>query len=410
MNYCDRAEILSIQKVQRSTKIVKPTLGFILDRRIATALLAALLIATAWAPSIAQEKKKKPGGRAMLVVADQVITEPMTQTFPVIGRLVAKRFGVIASRTQGPVDKMLVNVGDRVKKGDVLASLVTGAIVWQRKLKQAIVNEKSAAVKTANAEIAFIQQALKRIKNLRRSAAFSQARFDDKRQEVVKAESAAAEALAGLQQARADLKLTEISLYNAQIRAPFGGVVSKRYTDSGSYLSIGAPVVNLIDDNSLEIEADVPSNRISGLTLDTLVLGQIDNNKTISAKFRAMVPEENPLTRTRTVRFSAEFDGSRKNLAASQSVTVLIPIGETRAVVSVHKDAVISRKGQKIVFIVVKNKQGKGRSAFPRTIKLGEAVGSRFEVLSGLKPGDSVVIRGNERLRPGQKIKISKSF
>ena len=382
---------------------------FISGRWVIATTLAALMLGISWTPTFAQEKKKKQGGRAMLVVADQVIKEPMTQTFPVIGRFVAKRSGVVASRTKGPVNKILVDVGDRLEKGDIIASLVKDAIIWQKKLKEAIVKEKSAAVRTANAEIALVKQELKRLKNLRRSAAFSQARFDDKRQQVVKVESAAAEALANLQQVRADLKLTEISLYNTQIRAPFGGVVSKRYTDSGSFLNVGDPVVNLIDDKSLEIEADVPSSRITGLVPGTPVIGQIDSTRSLPAKVRAMVPEENPLTRTRTVRFAAELNGDIKNLATSQSITVLIPIGETRTIISVHKDAVISRKGQKIVFIVVKSKESKGRSAFPRTITLGEAVGSRFEVLSGLKPGDQVVIRGNERLRPGQKIKINKT-
>ncbi len=382
---------------------------FISGRCLAATILVALILGASCTQALAQEKKKKPGGRAMLVVADQIIQEPMTQTFPVIGRFVAKRSGVVASRTRGPVDKILVNVGDRVKKDDIIASIVTNSIVWQIKLKEAAVKGKSAAVRTANAEITFVKQELKRLKNLRRSAAFSQARFDDKRQQVVKAESAAAEALAELQQVRADLKLTEISLYNAQIRAPFSGVVSKRYTESGSFLNVGEPVVNLIDDDSLEIEADVPSNRIAGLLPGTPVLGQVDNTDSLSAKVRALLPEENPLTRTRTVRFAAKFNGSIKNLAASQSVTVLIPIGETRSIISVHKDAVISRKGQKMVFIVVTNKQGKGLLALPRMIKIGEAVGSRFEILSGLKPGDQVVIRGNERLRPGQKVKINKT-
>jgi RND family efflux transporter MFP subunit len=384
-------------------------LGVSLGRRAVAVLLAALMLGAAWDPAFAQEKKKKKRGRAMLVVADKVIKEPMTQTFPVIGRLVARRAGVVAARTQGPVAKMMVDVGDRVKKGDLIASLVTDSIVWKKRLKQAVVKEKKAAVTTANAQIGLIKQELKRLKNLRRSAAFSQARFEDKRQEVVKAESAAAEASANLQRARADLKLTEISLYNAQVRAPFGGVVSKRYTDSGAFLNVGQPVVDLIDDNSLEIEADVPSNRIGGLTPGTPIKGQIDFKHSVPAKVRAMVPEENPLTRTRTVRFTAEFDGSIKNLAASQSITILIPIGQTRTVVSVHKDAVITRKGQKIVFVVVKNKEGKGQKAFPRTVTLGEAVGGRFEVLSGLKPGERVVVRGNERLRPGQKVKISKT-
>ena len=384
-------------------------LGVSLGRRTVAVLLAALMLGAAWDAAFAQEKKKKKRGRAMLVVADMVIKEPMTQTFPVIGRLVARRSGVVAARTQGPVAKMMVDVGDRVKANDVIASIVTDSIVWQKRLKQAVVKEKQAAVTTANAQIGLVKQELQRLKNLRRSAAFSQARFEDKRQEVVKAESAAAEASANLQRARADLKLTEIKLYNAQVRAPFGGVVSKRYTDSGAFLNIGQPVVDLIDDNSLEIEADVPSNRISGLAPGTPVKGQIDTKHSVPAKVRAMVPEENPLTRTRTVRFTAEFDGSIENLAASQSITILIPIGQTRTVVSVHKDAVITRKGQKIVFVVVKNKEGKGRNAFPRTVTLGEAVGGRFEVLSGLKPGERVVVRGNERLRPGQKVKISKT-
>jgi multidrug efflux pump subunit AcrA (membrane-fusion protein) len=74
-------------------------------------------------------------------------------------------------------------------------------------------------------------------------------------------------------------------------------------------------------------------------------------------------------------------------------------VGVRRDVVSVHKDAVIPRGGESIVFVA---KEGK---AVRQALQLGDAVGNRFEVLDGLKAGDVVVVRGNERLRPGQSIK-----
>ena len=97
------------------------------------------------------------------------------------------------------------------------------------------------------------------------------------------------------------------------------------------------------------------------------------------------------------MRFVPEFD-SDGGLAANQSATVHLPAGTPRTVVSVHKDAVINRRGKTLVFLVIDG------AAQIRPVSLGEAVGGRFEVLGGLKPGDIAVVRGNERLRPGQKV------
>ena len=115
-----------------------------------------------------------------------------------------------------------------------------------------------------------------------------------------------------------------------------------------------------------------------------------------------MVPEENPLTRTRPVRFTPTFANGHANLAVNQSVTLSSPLGRGGDVVTVHKDAVISRQGKSLVFVVTDG------AAEKRVFKLGEAVGPRFQVVDGLVPGDSVVIRGNERLRTGQKVRTKK--
>jgi hypothetical protein len=98
------------------------------------------------------------------------------------------------------------------------------------------------------------------------------------------------------------------------------------------------------------------------------------------------------------VRFSLGFDGTTKPLAAGQSVTILAPMGGPREALSVSKDALVQQAGGWIVFVAEDGK------AAPRPVTVGAAIGGRFEIEGGLSAGDLVVVRGNERLRPGQPI------
>ena len=343
------------------------------------------------------------GGMPALVKVDEVRREPVSQTVPVIGRLVARQAGDIAARVAGAVDELRVHVGDRVKAGDVIAVLSTERLAAERSIREAQVRVAGAKVRTTREEVKLFRQEMKRLQNLRKSAAFSQARFDDKSQEVAMAEGELAEAQAELAREEANLDLAEIALKHTRILAPFPGVVTRRYADAGNYLRIGDKVVMLINDQDLEIEADVPSSRLQGMRPGIEVEVVLDDKTRHRAVLRAIVPEENPLTRTRPVRFTPRFGGNGKPLAANQSVTVLVPVAIGRQVVSVHKDAVITRQGKQIVFVV------EADAAQMRTLRLGQPVGSRFEVLEGVEPGDLVVVRGNERLRPGQKVRYEGS-
>lgn len=365
-----------------------------ISRSVVAVALIGLVVA---APASAQDHPATPVG------VDEVRVEPLSQTVPVIGRLVARRAGVVAARTGGPVAEIKVDVGDRVEKGDIIAVLVSERLRWERQLRSARVAEADAAVKTARARIDLRTQELKRLTALRKSAAFSQARFEDKKMEVIAAESAAAESEAAVRSARADLNLADIELKYATIRAPYDGIVSLRHTEIGSYLNGSDPVVTLIDDNSLEIEADVPANRVAGLGAGLQVTYRIGPTGPLPATVRAVIPEENPRSRTRVVRFTPHLE-TDSGYAASQSVTLDLPAGKARPVVTVHKDAVLNRKGKTLVFVVA------GEGVEIRPVKLGQAVGSRFEVLAGLKDADLVVVRGNERLRPGQKVSFERKL
>ena len=368
---------------------------------LVAAVAAAVALAAFSAPSPAQEKKPQtPSQPPVQVGVDGVITEPLRQTVPVIGRFVARQTGGVAARVSGPVGEIRVEVGDRVKAGDVIAVLVNDMLKWQHELQKAEVQQYAAAVKTRKATAKLRRQELRRIEKLIKSAAFSKARLDDKRQEVAVADSQAAEAQGKLNSARANLKMTGINLYNAAVHAPYSGVVSKRHIGAGAYVNLGDPLVTLVDDAHLEIEADVPANRTPVLLAGTRLKAYINGTQEIAARVRAVVPEENPQTRTRTVRLIPELPLGISGLASNQSVTLQLPAGNAGTVVTVHKDAILSRKGKTLVFLA------QGSKAVMRPVRLGEAVGIRFIVNSGLAPGDKVVVRGNERLLPGQAIRI----
>jgi RND family efflux transporter MFP subunit len=350
-------------------------LGRFHERAVALATLAALALVATLGAAQAQ------GGGPAFVRVDKVSRAPLVQTVPVVGRLVARQSGTVAARSAGPVAKLMVEVGDRVKQGQVLVRLVTATLEAQRDLRLA--------------ELTRRQQELARQERLRksRSAAFQRARYELAIQEVARTTAA--------------LKLAQIGLNYAQIRAPYPGVVTVKHTEIGAYVRAGDAVVTLVNDRALEIEADVPANRVAGLRPGRVVRFVLAG-KEHDAIVRAVVPVDNALTRTRAVRFIPRFKTAMRGIAVNQSVTLAVPIGARRTVVSVHKDAILHKGGNTIVFVVagakgVKPPMVKGK-AVPRPVKLGDAVGGRFVVLGGLKPGDIVVVRGNERLRPGQDV------
>ncbi|MDJ0971564.1 MAG: efflux RND transporter periplasmic adaptor subunit [Kiloniellales bacterium] len=353
----------------------------------------ALLLATLGVPAAAQEQ-------AQLVRVDSVQEQPMTQTVEVIGRLVPRRAGSVAARIDAAVDRVLVEVGDRVEQGQVIAILEPESLKARRDQAAGRLAAAFAKQKTEEAELVLSRQELKRLEGLKKSAAFSQARYDDAKQAVAIAEAEVAEAESASVTARADLELAEINLRYAEIRAPYGGVITERMIEAGAYVQVGDDAVRLVADQELELEADVPFQRLSGLVPGVEIDVELDDGTQHKARVRAIVPDENPLTRTRAVRFIPAFGETRKPLAANQSASLLIPMGQPRQVLTVHKDAITKRGPASLVHVV------NNGAVSVRPVTLGVAVGSRFEILRGLSQGDVVVVRGNERLQDGQKVRV----
>lgn len=373
--------------------------------RVANIVAVLPVLALLAAPAAGEPIEKKKTPPPMQVRVDRVIKAPVSQTMPVLGRFVARQYGVVAALTRGPVGEVLAEVGDRVTKGQVIARLTPARIQANRDLMAAEVAEKEAALLAAEAQLRLARGEYKRLEKLRKSAAFSKARLNDKRNEVEKFSGQLAEAEAAVSRARANLRLADIDLHNAEIRAPYNAVIAQRHVVAGNYVNVGDKIVTLINDEVLEIEAEVPADRLHGVKAGRVVQVRLDDGSVHEAVIRAVIPTESPRTRTRPVRFVPRINGTapKSGLAADQSVTVAVPIAAQSDVTTVHKDAIVARGGRNFVFVV------KDGTAEKRFVRLGRAAGERFEVLDGLRPGEQVAVKGNERLRPGQAVMLAPS-
>ncbi|MSP81357.1 MAG: efflux RND transporter periplasmic adaptor subunit [Alphaproteobacteria bacterium] len=362
---------------------------------------------------------------AALVAVDAVRVEDMAETVRVLGRLVARQRGEVSTRVAGLVAEFDVDVGDHVRQGDVIATLDIGHLQGMRTLAAAEVAESeaaladaeadeaiaAAAIVTAKARVAAAQQELDRLEKLVNSAAFSQARYDDLKQEIVVAESLVAEAVAGkrkaataigrsraaIERSRASLTMADDDVADARILAPYDGVVVIRAVEIGAYVDSGDALVTLLNDTELEIEAEVAAERLAAVTPGLEVGVDLAPGLTVTATVRAVIADENSMTRTRPVRLAfAAPPGA--GLAAGQSVEVALPVGPSRRVLTVSKDAILRDTTTSWVFVAAAGQADK------RLVVLGPATGDRFEVLDGLREGDAVIVRGNERLAPGQAV------
>ncbi|WP_193170104.1 efflux RND transporter periplasmic adaptor subunit [Nisaea nitritireducens] len=339
-------------------------------------------------------------GKASPVEVDKVIEETLTQTTPFTARFVAIEIGPVATRISERVADISVRAGDRVEKGALLARLSNNRLRAERQLRASELKKAEAQRERATANRAKAQQALARTEQLRGSNAFRKNALEDAARDLEAAIASLTEAEAETERARAELNLAEIALADASIRAPYPGVILARHVVAGDYVQAGEAIVTLMNDKDLEIEADVPAQRLAGLHPGLPVKAVLQNGQELSVKMRAIIPEENPRTRSRAVRFAASLPEGSAQIAENQSVTVHIPIGAVRQIISVHKDALLLDGRQPRVYVV---REGKVEI---RQVTIGESLGSRFEVTDGLAVGEVVVIKGNERLRPGEPVAV----
>lgn len=337
-------------------------------------LMPLVLLASAALPAAAQPP-------ASLVQVDAVRLENTGQAVRLVGQVVPTHAGDIAARTLGVVVEGPIAVGTRVQQGDVILTL-------DGLTQAANLAEAQAALAQAQTELTLAESQLQRARKLESTRAVDQSTIDQRAQEALSAK-------ARHDKARVDLERAKTDSGYVTVKAPFDGVVTAHQTNLGAWVNRGDTVVQMVSTAQLWIELGVPSN-IARDGLPQTLEWESDSGTHGQATVFALLPAENPRARTRTLRARPT---SLNGLLPYAPVTVEVRAEQEQTQLSVHKDAIVRTLDGPIVYVAADGK------AAPRPVQLGVSVGSRIIVIEGLNEGDLVIVRGNERLRPGQSIR-----
>ncbi|HRY34592.1 MAG TPA: efflux RND transporter periplasmic adaptor subunit, partial [Smithellaceae bacterium] len=328
------------------------------------------------------------------------------------GYIVAQRKAAVASKMTGRLTALLVEEGSIVKKGQILARMESSDVAAAKDQVAANLANARALLKQARVERDNLQKDHSRYQKLIKDGYISQSEYDTvstrylRSQEAVKAASAAAESAA------AALAGAEANLDYTLIRAPFDGVVLTKNADVGDIVTpLGASstskaaVVTLADMGSLQVEADVSETSITRIRVGQPCDIQLDAlpDKRFRGQVHAIVPtvdraKATVLVKVRFLGLDARMlpDMSAKVSFLSRELTS----GELLPRLAVNKDALVSRDGKNIAYLVQDNKVRE------TAISVGDRLGDLQEVETGLKSGDRVVLKP-KGLRDGAKIKVA---
>ena len=165
---------------------------------------------------------------------------------------------------------------------------------------------------------------------------------------------------------------------------------------TGEFVAVGEPLVRLVDTRSVEVVASAPLAAAASLARGQGVR-VLDDAREVRSQIRSVVPVGDERSRMLEVRVALEKDA----WPIGAAVRVELRSGPTRATITVPRDAVVQRQGEAYVFRV-----GAGDKAERVSVKAGAGRVDRVEVAGAIAAGDRVVVRGAERLQPGQRVAI----
>lgn len=354
-------------------------------RRVILALAAVAAMALATKAPAAEEGggRQAPAQPPANVVVAEARAGRVMPTAWFVGTVRSPEVSTVAAQVEGRVEAVRVEEGDAVAAGAVLAEL--DAVLLARDLAAAEGARDRAA---ASLELARLEE--RRMAVLFRDRAVSEAEHD-------RARFAARELEAAVRQLSAEAGRLAERLARAAVRAPFAGVVLERRVERGEWLSAGAPVAVLARTDALEAHLAVPETAFAfarpGTEVEVSAAG-----RTLRGRISARVPGGDPATRTFPVKVRL---ADPAGLAPGMEARAALPTAEPADAVLVPRDALVMAQGRTLLFVV---EDGAAR-AVPVTVAayLGMTAGVGGP---GLAAGAAVVVKGQERLQPGQPVNV----
>ena len=313
----------------------------------------------------------------------------INQTIMANGSLAAWQEALIGAEAHGlKITDVRVNVGDRVKRGDVLAMLQSDTL--KAELAQ---SEGTLAEAIASALEARVQT--DRAKSLQQQGFFSDAQLS---------QTLATDAIAQarVQSARAAVQLQSVRLSQTQVKAPDDGIISSRQASVGSVVNSGSELFRLIRQGRIEWRAEVSASDIGRIKVGANVKISAASGQVLQGKVRMIAPSMDAQTRNALVYVDLlDHTGSAR---AGMYAKGEILLGQNKAM-TVPQTAVIIRDGFSYVYTV-----GSDNKVTQTKVQTGRLSGDRQEILSGLKSDALVVVSGGAFLNSGDTVRVVNSL
>jgi RND family efflux transporter MFP subunit len=324
----------------------------------------------------------RPVGPARSVKVVRVETRGMERVLQVVGTLSAHEEATVAAQVAGQIERAYLDVGDRARAGQRMASIDTSAY-------HALVRQAEANLARAQARADNVGQTLRRVQELEKNRFAPASELD---QAVAEAAAAQAE----VKSAQAAAAIARLNLERSQVKAPFDGAVAERIASSGDYVAVGAPMFRLVQVDPLRLRLQVPERESTpvrvGQPVRVTVEGDSERHVGKVARIAPAIRESD-----RVLQVEADIP-NQGGLRAGLFARAEIVISDRDQALSVPPRALLTFAGlEKIVLV----KAGK---ALEKTVVTGRRGDGWVEIVSGLSAGDVVALEP-AGLRTGQPVK-----
>lgn len=294
----------------------------------------------------------------------------------------------VAPKVDGRIEKVFVKEGDRVTKGQVLATLE------QVDIDAEVLKARSEYVE-AKTNLRKAARDLERYEKLYQAGAVSEQTVDDYRFAHENAE-------AQLNAALGNLRGKESSLSGTNIVAPADGIIAKRYFQEGYYAKSGSVLFAIADISTLKTVINIPEGQIAGVAVgnEAKITLPAFENREIIGKITSIAPVADLPAHTFSTEISVD---NPEGLRAGVFATVKLVAEPRDNVLTIPMHSIVMRDDQKTVYVVDdENKVSR------RVLAVGYCNEEYAEIISGLKDDEVIVTRGQNKLREGSKIKVDK--
>lgn len=334
-----------------------------------------------------QQAAQPPTGRPPAPVrVMQVAQQEVQRTVVLVGSVEPWKRSVVASEIDGLVKSFPSEEGRAVKKGQVLAELREDTL--QIRLDSALASHREAVARYRQARLD-----LDRVQALFTKELVTKKEYDD----AVAQEGASRERVAQLE---AEIRQVRDQLAKTKIMAPFDGWITKEYTEVGQWVEAGGSVVEMLDLSRVKIDVPLPERYVKDVHVNDAVSVTFDGLPGFEAKGHvfSVVAQADRVSRTFPVK--VEVQNPDLKIKSGMVARLTLVVGKPYQATVVPKDALVLRGDKEYVFFV---KDGTANQLAVTSL----AHFDRFiEVEGDVHPGMMVVVAGNERLLPGQTVRI----